>query len=334
LAVILDFYSIIVEISGNDEEVIHRLSQEFRYFNTDKKAHSKIDITIHINSNEFDHSSLPSIAAHKITQNALVYRLGEKRLINYHKAWCLIDDERMVVDIHSPDKDSLFEIGYLTIHSLVGERLELKGLIRLHAMALETKNYQLIVMLPSRGGKSTLMTGLLEKYPHWKIISDDMPLITLSGGVKPFPSKISLDSPPESPLWKTVLWEKFSRVSYPPKWLCSVMDLPHGISENCKKPIMLIQGERLSSGPPLMNKRGFFSMMRALLTHMVIGVGLPIILEYFLHFKFSDFFKLAHLGTKRILAAITLSLKAKKFTIYLSPDRQKNIDLLGLYLDE
>lgn len=119
-------------------------------------------------------------------------------------------------------------------------------------------------MLPSRGGKSTLMTSLLEKYPHWKIISDDMPLITLSGKIKPFPSKISLDSPPEHPLWKTVPWEKFERVSYPPKWLCSVMDLPHGISHDSSKPILLIQGERLSSGNPMIDERSFLSMMKAL----------------------------------------------------------------------
>lgn len=334
MAVILNFYSIIVEISGNHEEVIHRLQQEFRYFSAISPLETQKDIKISLHQEAFNTNSIPPLCAHKITQNALIYKLGPKRFINYHKSWCVIDEQSQSVDIYCTQKDECFEIAYLTIHSLVGERLELKGLTRLHAMALETKNYQLIIMLPSRGGKSTLMTSLLEKYPHWKIISDDMPLITLSGKIKPFPSKISLDSPPDHPFWKTVPWEKFERVSYPPKWLCSVMDLPHGISHDSSKPILLIQGERLSCGNPMIDERSFVSMMKALSTHMIVGVGLPIILEYFLKFQFSDIFKLIHLGTRRTICAVMLSFKAKKLTFYLSPDKQKNIEALGTYLHE
>ncbi len=332
MAVILNFYSIIVEISGNDEEVIHRLAQEFRYFKAEESVSPSIRLNLHREA--FRPEELPVLCAHKITQNAIIYKLGQKRFINYHKAWSVIDDQTMKVDLYCTDKEAMFEMSYLSIHSLVGEKLEYKGLTRLHAMALETTNYQLIVMLPSRGGKSTLMTGLLERYPHFKIISDDMPLITLNGTIKPFPSKISLDSQPDHPIWKSLPWEKFERISYPPKWLCSVLDLPHGVSSDSPKPILLIQGERLSSGNPMISERGFFSMMKALSTHMIIGVGLPIILEYFLKFNLSDLRKLALLGTRRTITAFMLCLKAKKLTFYLSPDKQKNIEMLGSYLNE
>ena len=334
MAVILDFYSIIVELSGNDEEVIHRLSQEFRYFYPPLGQISTPEIKIRFHDETFSPETLPALSAHKITQNAIVFRLGQTRYIQYQDAWSVFDENRLTADLYSRDKNILFELGYLAVHSLIGEKLESKGLIRLHAMALETANYQLLIMLPSRGGKSTLLTSLLEKYPNWKIISDDMPLISLSGEVYSFPSKISLDQPLQTGIWEKVSWEKFERASYPAKWMCSVMDLPHGISKNSNKPILLIQGERLSSGQPLISQIGFLAMMKALSTHMIIGVGLPIILEYFLKFQFSDIFKLIYLGLKRMTAAIILSFKAKKLTFYLSPDKKKNIELLGKYLNE
>jgi hypothetical protein len=183
-------------------------------------------------------------------------------------------------------------------------------------------------MLPSKGGKSTLLTHLLEN-PEIKIISDDMPLINNQGDVYPFPSKLSLDEIPTTGVLATLSWKRFDRAHYPPKYTASLAQLKDRLDKNPEnKRTSLIAGYRLSNGESLLSPVSRWKMIAPLCEHMIIGMGLPQVLELFLTFKFGDIFRLIYIAMIRTHCALKLVFKSDCYHFYLGPDKAYNSQLL------
>jgi len=75
--------------------------------------------------------------ASMVTPNAVCYDAGDVRYNDYGgKALSAIDFRRDSVTIVSRDYDLLYEVAYLVVQSRVGERLDRRGVHRLHALGL------------------------------------------------------------------------------------------------------------------------------------------------------------------------------------------------------
>ncbi len=265
----------------------------------------------------------------------MIYRMGKRKYVDYFgEALTVVDSETQTAIITSTSEERLFELAFLTIHSRAGELLDLAGIGRIHALAVSYKGVNAVVMLPSKGGKSTLLTYLLEN-PDIKIIADDMPLVNRTGQILPFPTKISMTEKPESGVLAGLNWNEFLRAHYPPKWTASLSSLSERIERTPEKnPTLLIQGVRLSHGESLITPSSKSQMIMPLLEHMIVGRGLPQVIEIFLEMKFTDIIKMAKHAILRTWCAMMLLKRSQTFTFYIGHDKSYNSQLLLNLLSE
>jgi hypothetical protein len=183
-------------------------------------------------------------------------------------------------------------------------------------------------MLPSKGGKSTLLSNLLQN-PEVKIISDDMPLCDKAGRIHPFPAKISLQDKPNEGLLSKIEWREFRRHHFPTKWTASLAQLKDRINSSSKdNKTLLIAGFRLSNGQTLLSEVPKWKMIQPMLEHMVIGIGLPQVIELFLNFQFTDLLKMSYHALIRSICALQLVRKSRCYFFYMGPDKTYNSQLL------
>ncbi len=179
-------------------------------------------------------------------------------------------------------------------------------------------------MLPSKCEKSTLLSHLLAN-SELNIISYDMPLINMKGEVYPFPAKISLEEMPNTSALSQLKWREFKLTQYPSKFTASLYLFKELIDINSPHDqTSLIAGFRLSSGKSILSPVSRFKMIKPLLEHTIVGVGLPQVIEMFLSFNFTDFIKKAYHAPIRFISATKLVFDSKCFHFYLGPDLADN----------
>lgn len=321
----LNFHDHIILVSCNEDAVCKKLEEEFHFFVVSEATHVETTIDLYLEAVP----EIPATKAHKIHETCIVYEIGSRRYLDYQgEALTIWDRMEDSVRIYSLNQDRLYELGFLSIHSLLGQNLDKKGLCRVHAMAVSLGSANAVVMLPSKGGKSTLLTNLLEN-PEVKIISDDMPLIDTSGFVHAFPSKISMNVPPATGPLSQLKWQEYKRAFYPVKWTAGLSQLEARIErQSFHKKTLLIAGYRLSQGNSILTPVPRWKMISPLMEHMVMGFGLPQILEMFLNFNFLDIFKLGFHACVRSFCAIQLVRKSECYHLYLGPDKAYNAQLI------
>lgn len=301
-----------------------KLRSEFHYFLCEA---GYPELTLELTSGALP--PVPSLPVEKILETCLIYRMGKRKYVDYFgEALTIVDEDTKTISITSASEERLYELAFLTIHSRAGDMLDRAGFSRLHAMAVSYKGVNAVVMLPSRGGKSTLLTHLLEN-PDIRIIADDMPLVSRDGKILPFPSKISMTEKPDSGALSRLNWNEFMRAHYPPKWTASLSAIPERLElkpEN--NPVLLFEGVRLSHGESLIVPATGRQMILPLFRHMIIGIGLPQIIEIFLEMKPSDVFKLAKHAILRSWCAFRLLRRSEHFIFYLGHDKAYNAQLL------
>lgn len=332
LAFCLDFHHHTILVEGAPLSVEEKLRDEFHHFLGEVPA-DRPDVTLTLSLGALPET--PSLPVEKILETCLISRLGKRKYVDYFgEALTVVDDGARHISITSPSEERLFELAYLSIHSRAGDLLDEAGFSRVHAVAISYQGKNALVMLPSKGGKSTLLTHLLEN-PGVKIIADDMPLVDRLGRILPFPGKISMTEKPESGVLAGLSWGIFLRAHYPPKWTASLKDLPERIeSAPEKNRVLLLNGVRLTHGESLIVPTLKSRMLRPLLGHMVLGLGLPQIIEIFLEFELRDALKLAKHALLRSWCAIMLLRNSETFTFYLGHDKAYNAQLLLKLISE
>jgi hypothetical protein len=321
----LDFHHHIILVRCNESSVLEKLQHEFHFFI--KKAPAKSSFVIELIANKGP--EIPPMPARKILEHAIIYRLENLKYVDYFgEALIIQDDILQSLKVYSENTGRLFELAFLSLHSILGEKLDQAGLHRVHAVGISLAQKNALIMLPSKGGKSTLLTSLLEN-PEVKIISDDMPLVDRRGAVHPFPSKISLNAKPESGLLAKLDWHEFRRAYYSPKWTTSLAQIYERIDmQPQSNRTKLIAGFRLSQGESLLSEVPKWKMVVPLCEHMIVGIGLPQVIEIFLSFALIDFIRLPFYAFKRTTAALALLLKSDCYYLYLGPDKSYNAQLI------
>jgi hypothetical protein len=321
----LSFHHHIILVKCKESSLLQKLREEFHFFESiiDPGPHTIIDL-------EFGPSpELPSMVAHKIMENAIIYRLGEIQYLDYFgEALTIRNDSEHTFKIYSQSYERLYELAFLTIHSILGQNLDKRGLCRIHAAAISLDNVNAIIMLPSKGGKSTLVKHVLSN-EDVKIISDDMPLCSLAGKIFPFTSKLSFDEIPKDGPLSHLRWNEFKRFRYPIKWTASLSQLKDRLDQTpMENKNILIAGYRLSRGDSIMSPVSKFQMIKPILEHMIVGIGLPQIVEIFLGFEWRDILKLSHHAALRTICAVNLIRRSQCYYFYMGQDLQKNSQLI------
>lgn len=212
--------------------------------------------------------------------------------------------------------------------------MDLNGLHKIHAMGMQLLDANVLMIAPSKGGKSTLFMKLLS-HPTSRIISDDTPVIDRQGRIHAFPLRLGLEEDCHIPSHINLSQSyKLERRKFGIKVLIPLQGLGKPIaSTNDAKRNFLIVGKRTVRKNPRLTKIGHLRTFPHIFIAMIIGLGLPMILEYFLESGVSDIIKRIKIILSRTLAGIMLMIKSEKYLFEMSHDLDANEKMLITFLE-
>lgn len=154
----LDFYDVKCLIESDNKDVLELLGKDFSLFKVLEPNVSDIDFHFTLHAKKATNEKVVGLTCMRRSKNSLTYEDKNIRYNDYYgKLFSIYDYDNDTCEIYSTDNSKSHEILYLLIHSRVGKKLDLMGLHRVHAMAVRKDGKTLVVMMPSGGGKSTLL---------------------------------------------------------------------------------------------------------------------------------------------------------------------------------
>ncbi len=221
------------------------------------------------------------------------------------------------------------EIAYLMALSRTGKKMELAGFHKIHAMSFAYRSKAVVLSMESGEGKSTLLLEIL-KNPSLQFLSDDCPVVTKKGTIASFPIRLGLSEKTleEAQLYPENLRYSLSRRKYGLKELLCAEAFPHAKPGFEYDRIVLIFGHKGKTNEPKLESISSFRAYYLLLRPFLIGVGLPIILEYFWESGIRDFFTKTKIAISRMVTAFRLVQKSEVYELELSCDLKKDAQLI------
>jgi len=318
----LNFWGLGVRVETEWVEIGELIQKDFAHFIV--SGNIEIFLNLSIYNQPADFVQAPKGLKPKLkTKNSITFQDKKVRYNDYYgKVLTVFDYAIETCFIYGQDEDRVHEISYLLILSRIGKKLDRMGLHKLHAFAVSYREIAFVCMMPSGGGKSTLLVELL-KNPEVKIISDDIPLITSQGTVIPFPLKIGLDKGCKFDLEVkdagTNIYSMKRELHGEKQLIClnGIADKVENFNHEFSN-IILAEGFRRESGEVKIKKSSWISSFRALFLHGIIGFGLPLIFEYFWEFGIKDFLVKTNIFLRRMYAFINLNSRSKRVKFYFS----------------
>lgn len=326
--ILMNIQGLFIEINTRVDEIKTRLRSDFEYFLVENYTHGpqlkiSVDFTDITPLNFIPKNLRPLFQRH----NSITYEENGVRYNDYYGSVLSVFEARKnTARVYGKDLDKLYEVVYLMILSRSGKHGDLKGTHKIHAFAVVKNFTGLICMQPMRGGKSTLFTELMLHHDV-EVVSDDTPLINTRGELLPFPLRVSLDKVPEQLNLDEGLFYLMKREFYKAKFSISLKAFKRPIAAKTNYYIFT-EAHRSTHDQPFIKKMSPLKLFRSLFKHMVIGVGLPVIFEYFWESGPEDFIRKTIIFLRRFSLALRLSLKYRGYDVYLTDDKEKNAKVL------
>ena len=317
-------------LKTNSPELLSRLSRDFSYFVSDSsQTSSRFSITSLLE--EGCSISIPQVDPTFIRKNSTSYDSKGIRFNDYGNLISSYDFKNEIGTLSSASIEKLHEISYLLILSRVGKYFDLMGTHKIHAMSIIYKDVCCVGMMNMGVGKSTLLLELL-KDSEIELLSDDTPLVNELGEIKPFPLRIGVEQLPDGLEINSAeenLYELL-REEYGLKKLICLHGLKNQIGSSYSK-LVLFEGTRGGRG---ISKSSKWKLWMALQRHMVIGIGLPLIFEYFWEKGFSDFMRKTKIFILRQRAALKLMKSCEYYRFSLGESSEENARALKSLLSD
>lgn len=331
-----NFYGFKVEIVTTNSQLKQKLKVDFHYFLVDKKL-SEIKLQIKTDLTDNLKELIPkNLIAVKQSINSVTYDEKNIRFNDYYgQAVTILNKKTNTCHIYAREIEFMHELVYLVVLSRQGKWHDFHGLHKIHAMGISKKDKNLVVMMPMKGGKTTLFTSFLSD-PEIGLISDDTPMTNMRGEIKPFPIRFGVENKDMYQEMLNDIDEQYkSYLDRKQYGLKILVDLTYW-KQRCGRvgtKNILIDAVRINSDQGYVKKIGSIAILRSLVKNMVVGIGLPMVIEYFLESTLKD--KLIHsrILIYRSISAFMLAVKSKKYRVYLGQDLDKNkkivMDLLN-----
>jgi hypothetical protein len=319
---IFDFLGTRVALDGEAAAARAALGFDFAAFpRTDA---GPVDVRVTLHAEEPPWGAVPESARTVMVQpHCVVYQAGDRWVDYQGAALTRFDARTETADIWSRDPERLHEIAYLLVLSRVGELHDRRGLHRVHALGLAVEERGVLCLLPSGGGKTSLgMTALSRGWA--RLLSDDTPLLDRRGDLHGFPNRIGIAGPAPSGIAAEHL-RPFPRAGRDPKTLVSVAPFPLAAHAH---PAAVVLGERRPSGRARLERLSRAAAAPELFRSVVVGLGLPQVVEYFLRFDAADLAAKAAIVASRAAACAALLRRAPVHRLLLGRDREENAQVL------
>ena len=324
----LNFYGFFVCVKSVNHQILNLIEKDFYAFKCNENIVNEKNIFhLKIISKSAPENLIPEIQTTMQTLSSLSYDLHNLRFNDYYgELTSQIDFSKNEAVLYSTNLNKLHEVSYLIILSRVGKKLDIMGLHKLHAFAIAFDDIAVVCMMPMKGGKSTLLLELLQD-PRVKMISDDIPMIDRLGNLIAFPIKIGLEKynneiaveNPEENIYQ------MHRGQYGIKTLISIRGLKDKVvplDQKFKK-VILIEAFRVNSAHSYLAVPSWFKTFKGLFKHGIIGIGLPMVLEYFWESGFYDFIVKTFIFFSRLFSFFIFSLRVTRLRLHLGkkPDK-------------
>lgn len=304
-----DFYGVTVGIRIFDESfssVLKNLDEDFSFFSRTQVRSTTFEIEVRstLELSELQKKQWSKKFPLFTTKMNTAFGLT-KRVIKYDdNHWCDLSSPNRIL-IFGADEDLTYEIAYIALMSKVGECLEKKGWLRMHALGLETKQGATIIPLPCGGGKSVLAYQAIQQ--NIPIYSDEI-ILTNGEKIYPFPVRIALKKEAAEKLNVTNR-RLFKRAHFDQKVLVPIPN------ELIAKPSSIY---RIYSG----HKGGKLSLIFIL----ALGLGLPQMREFLI--RSDNLLWLPILLLQRIKIAIALINNREIQNVEIDQSHLNNFDKL------
>lgn len=322
----LNFFNYSILINLDDLDLARKISLDFSFFLSEKPSHPDFIIDVEKNA---DYKLPKPMVATAQSQNSITYVENSKKYQDYYgKAWTVLDGDKLKLVYR--EKDIVHEILYLVVLSYSGKAMDKKGFHKIHACGFNYKRENVILMMPSKGGKTTIFTDMLSD-PSVNIISDDTPVVSRWGKIYPFPLRIGSEEKNDLikkfPYIKENEIYEFQRVYFSKKFLLSVSSLKNKVfAANGKTKFVL--GVRSTREKPVLRKVSKLHFFRYLIPHFIVGVGLPMVVEHFFRLGWRDFFTNLKILISRVFTAMVIVARHEGYILETSSNKALNREIL------
>lgn len=324
----LDIYHYKIGIESNHEALVTRLSKDFsQYLN--KVSHFDLRIWIIFQEAPQELRQLPY---KKIFKNADHYDYSDFRVLNYeNNIFVIFDYSKNEATIYGNSVERIHEISYLLILSRMGKHFDLSFRHRVHAAAFEMEGRLYVLPLASGVGKSSLVLEAL-KNESTRLYSDDSPLIDRQGNVWPLNFRMGFTENSREKInhFPEAFVYSITRKEFGLKWLLDTEAVKSQLALGpWNKKIIIIFGKRVGElDNPKVDKITRLHAVVFLIVPMLIGYGLPILLEYFWESGLRDYRKKIKIALSRLASALRLIKKSDLYYINFTDIPSKNLKIL------
>ena len=328
-SVSFDFYGLHLALRSTDKATVEGIRRDFSYF---EKPSDIAQVSIEVFAEKPDFTSLPNLRASIYTLDYVCYYTKEDVFSDYHgKALRVFNSKRKNYRIYSENADLRYEISYLTVLAVVGQHLDSKHIHRVHALGISRNGQAILILLPEKGGKTTLALRLLRS-GQVKLLSEDSPLITRRGEVLPFPLRLGILPGGEGDIPRKYLHPvHYMRVGT--KLLVDVDYYADKISPPCNPGIILL-GERALGCESKIEPAGRLSASKGFIKNAVIGLGLHQGMEYLLGRNTWETFGKTGLAFSRLNNSVKILRRSKVYRYVIGHDIERNHQVLLDFLQK
>lgn len=329
LSVNFNFYGLNLELRSEDSNVVVSTERDFSYFKT---ISGIPQLSIDVFAEKPDFASLPDLKASIYTLDYVCYHMKEEVFTDYHgKALRVFNTKRKNYRIFSDNADLRNEISYLTVLGAVGQFLDSKHIHRVHALGIGRNGKAILILLPEKGGKTTLALRFL-KSGDMKLLSEDSPLITSRGEVLPFPLRLGILPGGEGDIPREYLHPvNFMRVGT--KLLVDVGYYADKVSPPCQPGIVLL-GERALGCGAAIEPAGRLGASKSFIKNAVIGLGLHQGMEYLLGRNLWETLSRGGLAFSRLNNSLQVLGRSRVYRYIIGHDMERNNQVLLEFLQK
>ncbi len=328
-SVSFDFYGLSLAVRSADRGIVEGIRRDFSYF---EKNSDTAQVNIEVADEKTDYSCLPNLRASIYTLDYICYRGKEEVFTDYHGHGLRVFNCRQGnYRIISESADLRYEISYLTVLGAVGQFLDSKHIHRVHALGISKSGKAILILLPEKGGKTTLALRFL-KSDDIKLVSEDSPLLTRHGEVLPFPLRLGILPGGEGDIPRKYLHPvNLSRVGT--KLLVDVDYYADKISPPCQPGIILL-GERALGCESSIEPASRSSAAREFIKNSVVGLGLHQGMEYLLGRNIWETLGRTGLAFSRLNNSVKILRRSKVYRYVIGHDIERNHQILVDFLQK
>ena len=312
------------ELQGTSTAAQDGLEEDFTFFRGE--ASGAEPVTLVLNEGTPNYAELPECDASVYTPRNVVYRDGDRRLLDFGgRGLGIYEPKKRRFTMTSESSDLVYEAGYLFLLSQIGQAADERGMSRVHAMAMSYRGRAILAMLPMGGGKSTLAAALL-KHRQLRILSDDSPFLDRKGNVHAFPLRLGLLKGREQEIPADQV-RVIDRMEFGPKYLVNYSYFAERV-EATAEPGMLLIGRRTLSARGRLERVSYRTAMAAMVPHSIVGLGLFQGLEYILERSTGELLGKVGVALSRARNAHKLVRRSHNYVLHMGRNPEQNAELV------